>query len=174
MTASMKIVKNAFDKYKENLLKPERKLMTFFQKTAYPTYQKLQFERFKSEGTSEGGGFLFPLSSKKWQAVKIRKKEENSSQYPGGEKRLVYTGGLASSVIGPLGASVFQGAMKGNYHRKYITPKSMIIATTIPYGHYVVDWITSKGRKSYMSFGQNSWRKFREQLELFVKEELFS
>jgi len=166
MSISLKMVKNSFEKYRSQLLEPERKVAAFFQSTLYPMYQEAQFQRWKTEGASEG--MEFKEAQDKWIKRKERQKEKDSDKYPGGSKRLVYTGALAGSAVGPISGSEFSNRGQ-KWHRKTITPKSMVVATTAPYAQHVVDWMGED--KSFMKFSRETMGQFKSALQTFMWRE---
>lgn len=166
----LKQVKSAFEKYKQRIMAPEQKIIGFFSRDLYPFYQQKQFERWKSEGESEGSSFSFPEPKPATVKRKMSDKERKPNQYPGGRKKLVHSGTLATSVIGPLEGSGLSARGK-KYHRREITNQKMKVMTTTPYASHVVDYLKQHGRRSYMEFGRRSQSEFKERIANFLRKE---
>jgi hypothetical protein len=170
MNSKFKLVSSAFEKWKKRVREPQAKIRGFFTRELYPFYQEKQMTRFETEGKSEGGDFEFPSSSPYWTKKKVELKQKYGDKFPGGRKKLVFTGKLAASVIGNIPSAEF-GSEGRKFHRRSITNHKMTVATTIPYGSQVVDYMRARGKKSFMKFGQESHREMREKIRSFLKRE---
>ena len=171
--ARMKQMKNAFETWRRDMLRPEAKLRALLQREIYPMYQNMQMERWRTEGRSEES--KFPRNSINWEFHKKQMKQRFPDRYPGGDKSLVYTGALASSVIGGVGSGATDwGSGEGaKYHRKVITDKKLFVTTTIPYAMKVVDWMAEGGARSFMTFSQKSKDQMQTRVREFMRREVF-
>lgn len=164
----LKVVKDTLKKRLAQLREPSNLMRSFWQREMYPFYQKKQIERWQTEGKSEG--FAFPKLKPQTVKRKERQKERDPAKYPGGRKKLVHEGTLVSSVVGPIESSEFSPRGK-EYHRKMITPKKFKVSTTIPYGLFVIDWMRSKGSKSFMKFGEKTHGEMRSMIKSYLVRE---
>jgi hypothetical protein len=88
----MKLIKNDLEKKLQEMVQKSGKAAAA---RAYPLYQKLQTERFKTENASQGAKWK-PLSP-----LYKEYKEKKMARYPGGgRKTLIATSTLAGAVIG--------------------------------------------------------------------------
>ncbi len=173
MNAKFKQVQNGFKKWKARVGEPRAKIRGFFVRELYPFYQEKQMQRWETEGKSEGGDFAFPASSPYWAKKKLELKQKYGNKFPGGDKWLTFTGNLASIVIGTI-PSAQCGVSGRSYHRRSITDRKLTVSTTIPYGSKVVDWMRTRGRKSFMKFGQNTHKEMRNKIADFLRKEFAS
>lgn len=173
MNAKFKQVQNGFKKWKARVGEPRAKIRGFFVRELYPFYQEKQMQRWETEGKSEGGDYAFPASSPYWAKKKRELKQKYGDKFPGGDKRLTFTGNLASSVIGNLPSAQF-GVLGRTYHRRSITDRKLTVATTIPYGAKVVEYMRGKGRKSFMDFGDKTRNEMRNKIANFLRKEFAS
>lgn len=128
----------------------------------YPLYQKLQTERFMTEGASEG--FPWPALTPQYAEYK----EKKFKSYPGGgTKTLIATSSLAGAVIGP--GSPFRGVSN---HIALFTKYSMQIKVNtsgtndagkpFDYPQYVAE------TRPFMSFSDVSKQAMKDELRKFL------
>lgn len=141
----------------------------------YKIYQKLQTERFMTEGASEG---------MQWSDLKPDYKEYKLKRYGGGVKRgggnwrswpgngtkmLIGTSTLAGSVIGPGAPFVSTGI---SLHRAMFTKTSMVISVEqsgnnaedkpFNYAGYVNE------ERKFMTFSEGSLQMMKDELSKYV------
>jgi len=108
-------------KYLKGLRQRERALEGYLNRNVLRQYQNLQRKRWITENVSEG---------KEWAKLNptyAAWKKKRFATYPGGgTKKLIASGTLFVSVIGP-----------GKGFRKVTTPRSLYLATTIEYARHV-------------------------------------
>ncbi len=128
----------------------------------YPLYQKLQTQRFMTEGASEG--YPWPSLKKEYETYKKKKYAE----YPGGgRKLLIATSTLAGAVIGP--GSPFNGTDK---HRAIFRPYQMQISVEqsgtnaagkkFNYPQYVAE------KRPFMKFSPKSVQLLKDALKQYL------
>lgn len=124
---TLKKIRDGFSERIEGMLSRAKSPQGGFARV-YSLYQKLQTERFKTEGSSEGTPWK--ALAPKYAAYKRRRYGGgpkrgggNWRSYPGaGSKMMIATSTLAGAVIGP--GSPFQGKSK---HRAMFQSRAMII-----------------------------------------------
>lgn len=108
-------------KYLKGLQQREKALAGYLNRNVLEQYRNLQRKRWMTENTSEG---------KEWAKLNptyAAWKKKRFATYPGGgTKKLIASGTLFLSVIGP-----------GKGFRKVTTPRSLFLATTIEYAPHV-------------------------------------
>lgn len=128
----------------------------------YPLYQKLQVQRFMSQGSSEG------LPWKRLSPPYADYKKKKYEKYPGsGNKILIATGTLAGAVIGP--GAPFEGT---NHHVAVFKPYSMQISVSqsgnnaagrpFNYAGYVNE------ERNFMKFSEKSIAMMKDALKQYL------
>ena len=136
------------EEWLKNLTLRSNSLTSFLNKNVVAQYRNLQRKRWMTENQSEAGTPPWmPLNP----TYRTRKLKQFQS-YPGrGTKMLVATNTLFKSVIGP-----------GEGFRKIVTPKQLILGTTIPYATHVDEL------RTFTTWGDESRKIFSEMITDYI------
>lgn len=146
MSAALTTVSDGITKMLKGMRQREKALQSYLNRNVLEQYRNLQRRRWMTENASEGT----PWSS--LNPDYARRKLRVFAAYPGaGTKKLVATGKLYQSVIGP-----------GEGFRKIATPRSLYIATTVGYAKYVDE------KRSITEWGDQSIAEIRLSVAQFV------
>lgn len=122
---TLKTVQNTTRAFMHRALQVEGLFQTWAQRNALPKYKNKQKRRWITENDSEG--HRWKELSTPWVEHKIRMRKKNPDAFPGGKKKLVYTGTLFKAVT----------LQDLTFGRHLATRRQFYVATTLPYAKYV-------------------------------------
>jgi hypothetical protein len=121
MSIALTTVSDGITKMLKGMRQREKALQGYLNRNVVEQYRALQRRRWMTENASEG---------QPWLALNpgyaARKRRIYASFEGAGTKKLIATGKLYKSVIGP-----------GEGFRKVVTPRTLYLATTVGYAKYV-------------------------------------
>ena len=135
-------------------------LRSYLNSVVYTQIQNAQMQRWVSEGTSEGTQWdrLNPIYANR----KLKKYHD----YPGaGEKLLIATATLVSSVIGPIKeSSAFGLTGSSDHHRKIIDNNSIFVGTDLNYAGFVNE------KRSFTTLSNQTKKNIFDGISAFLRK----
>lgn len=127
---------------------------TWATRNALPKYKNKQKRRWITENASETG--RWNELSTPWVEHKIRMRKKAPDAFPGGQKKLVYTGALFKAVT-------LQDLTFGRY---LATRRQFYVATTLPYAKF------ANAQRSFSTWSEKTVQEFSNEFRQTVQRHL--